>query len=203
MRPAHPWPNPMSRAANDPSPEIAIACQRFHRLGSSIPPMTITRSPRRHLPELESTITRLEPSSSRTVISRLADLSGVRFRFSATGLPAAMIGMASPCPISRVDSMKPHSPHLILWRASPLAGNVAASIAAIGFADSTEETGRMSREAPIGNGIHAVNAANPAALDSVTVVVPIHGSREGHLSACVCTEESCRSPKAPSVRWRA
>jgi hypothetical protein len=80
-----------------------------------------------------------------------------------------------------------------------LTGNVAAPIAATGFVDSTAETGRASWEAPIRNGIHAIKAANPAVLDSITVLVMIHGSREGD----VCTEELCRSLKALSVRWRA
>jgi hypothetical protein len=86
-----------------------------------------------------------------------------------------------------------------LRRAGPFTGNFAASIEVTGFADLTEETGRVPREAPIRNGIHAIKAANPAVLDSITVLVMIHGSREGD----VCTEKLCRSPKALSVRWRA
>jgi hypothetical protein len=61
----------------------------------------------------------------------------------------------------------------------------------------------MSREAPLRNGIRAMKAANPAALDSVTIVVTIHRSRKRHLSARVCMEQLWRSPKAFSVRWRA
>ena len=163
--------------------------------------MIITRSPRRHLPGFASIITRLDPSSSLTVILRLADFTGVRF--SAAGPPAAARGRVSPCPsVSRIDSIKPHSSHLFLRRALPFTGNVAGSIAASGSAESTEETGRMSREAPAG-GIHTIKAPNPHELNSITAMPMPHSGREGNLSARACTEQSCRAPKAFSVRWRA
>jgi hypothetical protein len=61
----------------------------------------------------------------------------------------------------------------------------------------------MSREAPVGAGIHTIKAPNPPELNSITAMPMPHRGREGNLSARACTEQSCRSPNAFSVRWRA
>ena len=164
--------------------------------------MTLTRSPSRHLAGFISTITRFDPSSSRTVISRAADPAAGPFRLSAAGRSAAVRRMASPClAVSRIDSIKPHSRHFNFRGAFPFTGNVASSIAAPGFSCSEEETVRMSREAPVGAGIHAIKAASPAVLKSI-MPMP-HSSSDGNLWDCVCTEKLCRSPEVLSVRWRA
>jgi hypothetical protein len=60
----------------------------------------------------------------------------------------------------------------------------------------------MSREAPVDAGIHTIKAANPPVLSSITAMPTPHSGKEGNLSARACTQPSCRSPKALSVRWR-
>jgi len=153
-----------------------------HWVGGFTPSMNVRRSPTRQFAGRTSSITRLDPSPMRTMISYLLDEFGDDFRdeFRDNFGDASALELS----ISRFETITPHSAHRAL---APGVGSGA----------------NTSTEGSAAAGTQPTTAAIDAAASAIAARPATHRGRR-NMASCVFTLGSWSALSGMfSVRWRA